>query len=226
MTPKTALPTLIGLTTAIALLTPAAALAITGFTGVYDPSNFTFTPTPSGAGVPGNDLVTTGAAAGTVTLFSPDDSSNGLGNTAATSDWTIPITPDRAGTISFDWSYEPFDPGIGDDSAFYLLNGTPFPLATNDGTFNPQSSTSTTSLTVADGDTFGFRVSTESNGGGPGAFSVSNFDFTPATPVPFESDALPFLVGLSFLGAGVWLKRRHQTVKTLDLSPTEGSEVD
>ncbi|XGB40851.1 MAG: hypothetical protein LVS60_10495 [Nodosilinea sp. LVE1205-7] len=224
MTPKTALPTLIGLTTAIALLTPAAALAITGFTGVYDPSNFTFTPTPSGAGAPGTDLDTSGAP-GTIILYSPDNAFNNLGTgLPATIDWTIPITADRAGTISFDWSYKPLDPVNGDDSAFYLLNGTPVPLAFNDGT--DQNSLSPISLTVANGDTFGFGVSTQSNDGGSGVFSVSNFDFTPATPVPFESDALPFLVGLSFLGAGVWLKRRHQTVKTLDLSPTEGSEVD
>lgn len=204
MTLKTALPALIGLTTAIALLTPAAALAITGFTGVFAPSNFSFTPNPPGAGTPDNDLDITNAATGTIILYSPDDAFNNLGTgLPATIDWTIPITADRAGTISFDWSYEPFDPGIGDDSAFYLLNGTPVLLATNNG--NTQTSLSPISLTIADGDTFGFRVSTESNSGGSGAFTVNNFT---ATPVPFESDTLPVLLSLGFLGAGVWLKRR------------------
>lgn len=205
---KTAIPSLIGLTTTIALLTPSSALALTGFTGVYAPSNFTFTPTPSGAGTEGTDLDTTNAETGTVILFSPDVSnSNVLGATAATIDWTIPITAAREGTISFDWSYEPFDTELGDDSAFYLLNGTPFLLASNDGTANTQTSASTINLAVANGDTFGFRVSTLTNTGGTGQFIVNNFDFV-ATPVPFESDALPVLVSLSFLGTGLWLKRR------------------
>jgi hypothetical protein len=203
---KTTVPALIGLTTAIALLTPSPALAITGFTGVFAPSNFSFTSDPPGAGTPGNDLDITNAGTGTIMLFSPDDSFNNLGTGfPATIDWTIPITADRAGSISFDWSYEPFDSGIGDDSAFYLLNGTPVVLATNDGTFNVQSSSSPISLTVADGDVFGFRVSTSSNTGGSGVFTVNNFT---ATPVPFESDTLPVLLSLGFLGAGVWLKRR------------------
>jgi hypothetical protein len=215
---KTPMPSLIGLTTAISLLTPSPALAITGFTGVFAPSNFSFTSDPPGAGTPGNDLDITNAGTGTIMLFSPDDGFNSLGNTAATIDWTIPITENRAGSISFDWSYEPFDSGIGDDSAFYLLNGTPVILATNDGTSNIQTSSSPISLTVANGDVFGFRVSTSSNSGGSGAFTVNNFT---ATPVPFESDTLPVLLSLGFLGTGVWLKRRHKAVKPLDLSPTD-----
>jgi hypothetical protein len=36
-------------------------------------------------------------------------------------------------------------------------------------------------------------------------FTVSNFN---ATPVPFESDALPVVGSLVLFGVGVWVKRR------------------
>lgn len=215
MTLKTALPALIGLTTAIALLTPAAALAITGFTGVFAPSNFSFTPNPPGAGTPDNDLDITNAATGTIILYSPDDAFNNLGTgVGAMIDWTIPITADRAGTISFDWSYEPFDPGIGDDSAFYLLNDIPVVLATNDGTPNIQNSLSPISLTVANGDVFGFRVSTLTNSGGAGAFTVHNFTVTPdftVSPVPTPT-LLPGLIGMGIAA----IRRRKQQAETED----------
>jgi hypothetical protein len=208
---KTAIPSLIGLTTTIALLTPSSALALTGFTGVYAPSNFTFNPTPSEAGTEGTDLDTTGAGAGTVILYSPDGGVNGLGTTAATIDWRIPITAAREGTISFDWSYEPFDLELGDDSAFYLLNGTPFLLASNNGTTDPQNSASAINLAVTNGDIFGFRVSTQTNTGGSGVFTVNNFEFV-ATPVPFETDAsLGLLVLGGLYGGHRWLKSRSNS---------------
>jgi len=55
------------------------------------------------------------------------------------------------------------------------------------------------------GQTFGFIVDTADNGGSAGEFTVSNFN---ATPVPFESDALPVVVSLALFGVGVWAKRR------------------
>lgn len=49
---------------------------------------------------------------------------------------------------------------------------------------------------------------------------------TTAQAVPLETDALPVVISGVFMAGGLWLKRRHQAVKTLDLSPTEGLGVD
>ena len=204
---KAVIPSLIGLSTTIAIFAPSSALAISGFTGEYDPGNFTFSSSPAGAGTEGNDLVTNDAATGTVILYSPDNAFNSLVTTAATIDWTINITPTRAGNITFTWAYTPFDSAISDDTAYYLLNGTPTTIATNDGTFNTQTSGSPISLTVANGDTFGFRVGTLSNTSGSGEFTVNTFDFTP-TPVPFDVNSNLGLFALATLyGGHRWYKR-------------------
>lgn len=198
----------LSLSSAIALTvsTTLSASAI-GFTGAYDPSNFTFSSTPSGAGNSGSDLDTTNAATGTVILYSPDDEFNGLGdlsnNGGATNDWTIQITPARAGTVSFSWAYDTFDSLGSDDNAGYLLNGAYTILGSASG----QQSTSPVTITLANGDVFGFRSLTSSNTGGSGQFTVSNFN---AQPVPFEFSPT---LGLVLLGGlhGYRRYRKHQS---------------
>lgn len=165
------------------------AMAAFGFTGVYAPSNFTFSSSPSGAGDETNDLDTTNAASGKVILYGPDEALNGLtGNPqAAYSQWTIGINSSRAGTVSFGWKYyNQFDPTIGNDSGGYVLNGTFVSIVSNDGNLNnTQSSAAPVILNLSQGDSFGFRVSSLTNTGGEGVFTVTDFDFTPqSVPEP------------------------------------------
>ncbi|MBE9194458.1 MULTISPECIES: hypothetical protein [Synechocystis] len=99
---------------------------------------------------------------------------------------------------------------IGDDTASYFINSNFFTLATGNGA--TQSSSSPVNLNLLAGDTFGFQVSTTSNLGGAGGLTINDFDFN-ATPVPFETDALPVLVSMTFLGTGIWAKRRFSMKK-------------
>ena len=170
------------------------AMAVSGFTGVYAPSNFIFDSNPSGAGNATNDLDATNAASGKVILFGPDVHNNGLSSQSAYSEWTIPIDASRAGTVSFGWEYyNQFDTTIGNDSGGYVLNGTFASIVSNSGNSNTTSSAAPVIVNLSEGDTFGFRVSSLNNLDGEGTFTVTNFDFTPV-PEP-----------LTILGTGVVL---------------------
>ena len=174
------------------------ALALSGFVTPFAPSDFTLTNTPA----TGNGSVdTTGAAIGTVILTGSNDSSLLSSSTSTT--WVLTNPATQEFTITFDWSFAgdnyPYTSSEG-DRAGYLLNGTPVYLALQDGDAHKKE---TFNLPV--GQTFGFIVDTADNGGSAGEFTVSNFN---ATPVPFESDALPVVVSLALFGVGVWAKRR------------------
>ena len=200
------------------------ALAVSGFTGVFAPSNFTFSSDPSSptpAGTEANNLDTSSAEMGTLILYGPEtfvndgdggNIGNGLGTNTSGSpyyvQWSISINSSRAGTVSFDWSFSSFQNQIGDDSASYFINSTFTTLATGNGSV--QSSSSPVLLTLTEGDTFGFRASTLTNTGGEGIFTITNFN---ATPVPLETDAIPVIISAGFMGAGVWLKRRLKKAK-------------
>jgi hypothetical protein len=175
----------------------APALAVSGFTGIFDPTFFTLTNT-NADGLADD----TNAATGSLVLVGGNNESLSPGTTTWVSQ---PLA--QSGTISFTTSFagEPVIYGSGGDRGGYLINGVPTYLVTFDGDSNP-----VPSLAVTAGQTFGFVVDTADNTGGPGVFFIDNFDFTPApTPVPLETDALPMLVGLSFLGIGIWFKRRQ-----------------
>lgn len=175
---------------------PSKVMALTGFTGAYDPSNWTLTN-------PDGGIDATNAASGQIDLIGSDTGSTLPANT----DWTISITPDRAGSLSFDWSYGTLDP-VPDDTAGYLRNGIFTPLASLDGETSIGNSPVT--FVLNPGDTFGFRVATLSNSGGPGVFTVSNFN---VEPVPFEFSPA---VGLGILGLNVlYRQRRKQQIRTL-----------
>jgi len=173
------------------------ALALSGFVAPFAPSDFTLSNTPSGDGT----IDTTDAATGTVVLTGSNDGSISSSSTT----WVLTNPTTQEFTITFDWSFAGDDythtPSEG-DRAGYLLNGTPFYLATKNGDASgPQI------LNLAVGQTFGFIVDTADNTGNAGVFTVSNFNAT-ATPVPFESDALPVVGSLVLFGVGVWVKRR------------------
>jgi hypothetical protein len=114
-------------------------------------------------------------------------------NLSGTTDWTILIDSAMAGDISFNWSYFTLDtPGF--DSAGFLLNGQYTPLAVQDG----DSSTSPISLTLKNGDIFGFRVQTSTNTDGAGELTIYE-------SVPEPSTILGTIITLGF---GKVFKRR------------------
>ncbi|BAZ33977.1 hypothetical protein NIES4074_64910 (plasmid) [Cylindrospermum sp. NIES-4074] len=177
---------------------PSKVMALTGFTGPYDPSNWSTPVINSNA----NGSVDTANAPSEITLTGGDNNSNLPGTT----DWTIFIDSSRAGNLSFDWSYFLLDTEA-QDTAGYLLNGAFTTLAIKNG----ESSSSPVTLLVNPGDTFGFRVATLDNGSGTGIFSVSNFN---VQPVPFEFSPA---VGLAILGLNgvyrLWRKQQIQILK-------------
>jgi hypothetical protein len=107
---------------------------------------------------------------------------------------TIP-TAGATGPRLFDWSITPghaikkgiavgqmfaINPTqsvIGDDSAFYLINGDTTFLSRTNGT------SGSVSIPVNNGDQIGFRVSTHSNTGGPGKLTIYNLSVPNITPV-------------------------------------------
>ena len=180
----------LGLATSAALgimsTLPSQATAFS-FTGDFDPSKWTLTNINA-------DGSTIFSSLDTMILTGGDNGSNLPGTT----DWTIPINSDRAGNISFDWSYFTLDtPGF--DSAGFLLNGIYTPLAIQDGDF----STSAVSINVITGDIFGFRAATSSNSDGPPVLRVYSIPDPSAVPEP--STILGAVMGLGF---GAFFKRK------------------
>jgi hypothetical protein len=179
--------------TTVAVLTslPSKVMAI-GFTGDYATSNWTLTNSNADG-----DVDITNAGLNSIDLIGGNNGST----TPGTTDWTIAITPARAGTLIFTWSYGSLD-SAGNDVAGYLYNGTFTQLATTDG----QLSSSPVTFTLNDGDTFGFRVETLTNDGGAGALSVSNFNVQPV-PFEFEGSAGILTIG-AIWGINKWCKNR------------------
>jgi hypothetical protein len=94
--------------------------------------------------------------------------------------------------ISFDWAVD--TSGGANQTASYLVNLANFVLSSNDGDFG-----SITSLLLANGDSFGFRVTTSDNNGDPGILSISSFSATLVTnpvlvpgPLPLAGGAVAF----------------------------------
>ncbi|MBD2692763.1 hypothetical protein [Anabaena catenula] len=205
---KTFAYSMIGFSSAIALTlgNVKSAFALSGFTGAFDVNNFTLTSTSSSGNITeANNLNTSNAAAGEGIIFGPDnnDSPGYTGNTLGTKtvriDWLINITSASAGNISFRWAYDSLD-SFPDDEAGYFVNSTYTTL----GTIPVETSAAPIKIPLVNGDTFGFWVSSNTNTGGYGYLTISNFD---ATPVPF--DFSPSTATVVFLG-GFWGVRRFR----------------
>ena len=184
--------------TTVAVLTslPSKVMAI-GFAGDYATSNWTLT----NSNIVNNDENDGYADIANATATSIDIiGGNNASGTLGTTDFTIAITPARAGTLSFTWAYDPLDP-LPQDSAGYLYNGNFTLLASVSA-----SSTTPVTFNLNSGDTFGFRVATTTNDGGAGILTVSNFN---VQAVPFEFDATASVLTLGAIwGANQWRKNR------------------
>ena len=175
-----------------AIISQVSASFAIGFSGSYDPANWTFLNT----GASTNGSVDPSSAPSSITLTG---GSSGYGSGAT--NYTVVVA--TSGTWSFDWNYSSTD--ISNyDTANFLLNGSPTFLATN----NSQGGSSV-SIPVNLGDTIGFQVFSADNSYGPGVLTVSNF-MAPEVEVPFEFS--PGL-GLLLLGGGWGAVNLRQFVK-------------
>jgi hypothetical protein len=153
---------------------------INGFTGPYEPANWTYD------GGQGNGSVDT---SGTPDSLKMTGSNNGF---ADNTDYTSKSV--KTGHVTFNYAYTSADDD-GFDGFGYLLNGAYTELASNDNVFG------SAFFNLVDGDTFGFRLTTLDATNGPGSISITNFT-APGNP-HHDADPAPSSVPgpLSILGA-------------------------
>jgi hypothetical protein len=159
------------------------AQALTLFTGVYAPPNWTQSVQPDGS-------INAFTAPTSISLTSADDGGTEPGVNKNT-DFTI-VAP-FAGTASFSWAYATADESPSLDPFGYLLNGNFMQLSLNDG---PNSQSGSTSFSVIVGDIFGFRQNSFDSLAGRATTTITNFN----GPVPSGSASVPGplpLLGLS-----------------------------
>ena len=150
----------VGALVAAALAAAPMPAAAVGFSGDYDPTNWTTTLSPLSDG-----SVDTTNAPTDITITGPDN------NLQRPSFINYTISAPSSGTVSFDWQYSTTDYLAGGDSFGYLINGSQTQL-TDDQTTLPSGSTI---FSVASGDIFGFYVASTDGDFGAGIATVSNF---------------------------------------------------
>ena len=150
----------VGALVAAALAAAPMPAAAVGFSGDYDPSNWTTTLSPLSDG-----SVDTTNAPTDITITGPDN------NLQLPSFISYTISAPSSDTVSFDWQYSTTDYLAGADSFGYLINGSQTQL-TDDQTALPSGSTI---FSVASGDIFGFYVASTDGDFGAGIATVSNF---------------------------------------------------
>lgn len=165
-----------GLTASLTVvdLKPAEAM---GFSGYYDPANWTFTNNNT------NGFVDTSLAPAQITLTGGDSPGSGSGSTLYT------ILADKSGIFKFDWSYFTTDVGGPLYDPFVVINNIQTQLTDN---FGSSSQLGSYSQFVAAGTQIGFGILTTDNILGSASVTVSDFEVA-AIPTPA---LLPGLVGL------------------------------
>lgn len=177
----------------LTLFTPkGSAITITDFSDVYAPSYWRTekSPTATGTVTPGTTLL---------------DIQLDSGNTGDYIDQLINIDASRAGDLQFSWSFESQETA-GNHSAGYVLNNNYTSLVTSTDIGGQITSINPVTVSVKNGDTFGFRFLAEADTSSAGIYTVNNFSATVATPVPFETDSLPLIGSTVLFGVGIWAK--------------------
>lgn len=162
------------------------------FIGSYAFANFTLTnqfadgsaQTPDG----GLSVVLTGGNTG-----------SGLSGTT-----DLFITAAGSGTVYFQYSYFSLDEPHFDVAGF-LVNGAFMPLTDTSGNMG------VATFSIAQGQTFGFRVATMDNLGEPGILTVTDFGAPSASTAAPEPVTWPMVV-VAILGV-VWYRRSSSTVR-------------
>jgi hypothetical protein len=200
--------------TSLALFTPSAKAA--GFTASFDPANWILTNTNPDQSLNStqytcfvlNDVAcvekieTITGAVDVVGSVSGQQGGNGA-NIPRTTTWSLTNTGPHA-LISFDWALDTF--GGANQTASYLVNLANVVLSSNDG-----DSGSITSLLLANGDSFGFRVTTSDNNGDPGILSISSFSATLVTNPASVPGPLPLAGGVA---AFAWSRRLRSRLRS------------
>ena len=173
-----------------------AAFAV-GFSGSYDPANWTLTNDNA------DGYVDTSNAPLVIVETGGDNSSVQFGQTSYTT------TAAASGLVSFDWDYSSFD----SDGAFWdpfgiLLNGVFTQLSEDNGPSDPanlfDNQNGSYSFNVSEGDIFGFAIQTVDNIFGRATVEISNFNAPQNIPEPGT------VVGLLAVGLGGTVLRRRQ----------------
>ena len=152
-----------------------------GFTGDFDPGNW------SSTGSTGNGSVNTNNAPESITITGPDAS---IGSGSTKQKYFIPIPSGRAGTYSFDWIYTTND----EDGAYYdqpnLINGSTTSVFSGfDASidlFDDQSGSISTF--VDNGDNFGFEIDAIDSILGSASIKIISFKF----PALLTATAQPY----------------------------------
>jgi len=176
-----------------------AAITITDFSDVYAPSNWRTEQSTTATGT---------VTPGTTSLDIQLDS----GSSGDYIDQLIDINASRAGDLQFSWSFESQETA-GNHSAGYVLNSNYTSLVTSTDNGGQIISSNPVTVSVKDGDTFGFRFLSEVNTSSGGIYTVNNFSATTATPVPFETDTLPLIGSTVLFGVGIWSKGKFVNKK-------------
>jgi len=199
--------------TSLVLCAPSARAA--GLTGSFDLANWILTNTDpdqslnssqSTCGVDNDvacvdniDLIT---GAVDVVGSVANQTGGGVANTPRTTTWSLTNTGPSA-LINFDWDLETF--GETNQTASYLVNLSDFVLSSNDGDTG-----NITSLLLASGASFGFRVITSDNNGNSGILSITNFSATPVTNPASVPGPLPLAGGVA---AFAWSRRLRSRLR-------------
>ena len=210
---------LAGLTLALlgSCLLPAASRAA-GFSGSFDPANWSIVNATSGvvdetlssatytcfSG--GNDVACVenlSAASGGVDVVgssSTEVNGGGTANTVRTTTWTV-TNGSAAALLSFDWALATLPTTTATtQTVSYLVGSTVTDISSSAG-----SSGSFTSIALAAGESFGFRVTTADNNGDYGTLSITNFTDANDVPVP---GPLPLAGGIAAFSWSRRLRRR------------------
>ena len=213
---------LAGLT--LALITTAlfpATVRAAGFSGSFDPGNWSIVNTTNGtidqtltsSGSPSeytcftiNDVAcveSLSAASGGVDVVgssSTEVNGGGTANTVRTTTWTV-TNGSAAALLSFDWALATLPTTTATtQTVSYLVGSTVTDISSSAG-----SSGSFTSIALAAGESFGFRVTTADNNGDYGTLSITNFTDANDVPVP---GPLPLAGGIAAFSWSRRLRRR------------------
>lgn len=164
-----------------------------GFTGAYAPSNWTLSNNNT------NGYVDTSNAPSSISIIGGEAGREGDETTYTYGETTYTTTALIGGLLSFNWSYRTADINPFQDPFGFVLNGAFTQLTTDNMNLKEQSGTF--SVTLAQGDIFGFGINTTDNALGRGSATISDF----ATPVPEPVSTLGMLIGV-----GAMLKRKQQ----------------
>ncbi len=189
LTKTTLMPLMIasGLVVGIGFVDGKPAEAV-GFTGYYDPANWTLTNDNA------NGSVDTTLAPNQITLTG-GDGGFGFGSTGST---LYSILADQTGIFKFAWDYVTTDSWGPFWDPFVVINGLQLQLTDNSGP-NAQSGFYSEWVTV--GTEIGFGILTVDNAFGAASVTISDFEV-----VPTPAAVLPGLMGM---GAAVFRKKKQ-----------------